>query len=248
MSGPFEFSTVVAYWDVDREQRMTLGGVFKLLQEAAIKHADQFGLGTKAMATRGESWVLNRLATAIHRYPRYEEKLKVVTWSAGITGFRGYRELRVYSGRELLVTASTLWLYVNLSTKSLTRVPAELAAQFPAGSTTDIFRPDLDKLRLKPPAAGSTTVPVSLRYSDFDGNGHLNNTAYFDCLQTALARAGHTACPAHIEMQFLKEVLPSVDQIEVALEPGAGGVAFGLSGAGELRAQGAVSPGQVKVG
>jgi acyl-ACP thioesterase len=241
MSGPFEFSTVVAYWDVDREQGMTLGGVFKLLQEAAIKHADQFGLGTKAMKERGESWVLNRLAAAIHRYPRYEESLRVVTWSAGITGFRGYRELRVYAGPELLVTASTLWLYVNLATKSLTRVPADLAAQFPAGSTTDIFRPELDKLRLKPPAAGAGKVPVSLRYSDFDGNGHLNNTAYFDCLQTALARAGFGPRPGYLEMQFLKEVLPSVDQIEVAMEPGAGGITFGLSGAGELRAQGVAS-------
>jgi len=63
----------VAYGDVDRDNLLGLPAVFKFLQEAAIKHADQFDAGTRAMTTRGESWVLNRMAAAIHRYPRYEE-------------------------------------------------------------------------------------------------------------------------------------------------------------------------------
>lgn len=110
MSETFTLNSTVSYWDVDRDQLLTLGGVFKLLQEAAIKHADLFDLGAKAMAAHGESWVLNRVAAEIVRYPRYEEAVKVVTWSAGVRGFRGYRDLRLYCGEELVASASTLWL------------------------------------------------------------------------------------------------------------------------------------------
>ena len=178
-------NTTVSYGDVDRDEVLLLPGVFKFLQEAAIKHADLFDAGTHAMVSRGESWVLNRMAAAIHRYPRYEEPVRVVTWSSGIRAFKGYRDFRVFCGEEPVVSASSLWLYVNLRTKSLVRVPAEIAATFPSRPGA-IFRPDLDKLKLVPPDAGSAkTHPVSVRYSDVDGNGHVNNTAYFDYLQTA---------------------------------------------------------------
>lgn len=239
MSEEFTLHSTVAYADVDRDQVLTLGGVFKLLQEAAIKHADVYGLGAKAMVAKGESWVLNRIAASIARYPRYEEAVTVRTWSAGIRGFRGYRDLRVYCGDELVLSASTLWVYVNLRTKSLARVPEELAAQFPAGQA-EMFKPDLDRVRHEPPAATSLATEVALRYGDFDGNSHLNNTAYFDALQTALSRHALPVHPAGIEVQFLKEVPLAVRAIEVAVEPRAGEARVAWRSGAELNAQGVV--------
>lgn len=240
MSEEFTLETEVSYWDVDRDQVLTLAGVFKLLQEGAIKHADLFGLGAKAMAAHGESWVLNRLAAEITRYPRYEERVKLVTWSAGIRGFRGYRELRLYGGEELVLRASTLWLYINLRTKSLTRVPGDLAERFPVGQT-EMFRPELDKLRFEaPPAGAATETEVSLRYGDFDGNAHLNNTAYLDCLQTALSRQGWRVRPVRVDMQFLKEVSPATAAVQIAVSPAGDGANFAVRSGGELHAQGTV--------
>ncbi len=240
MGETFTLESVVSYWDVDRDQCLTLGGVFKLLQEAAIKHADRYDLGSRAMATHGASWVLNRVAATIARYPRYEEKVTVRTWSAGIRGFRGYRDLRVFSGDELLLSASTLWIYVNLRTKSLARVPEELASRFPVG-TAEVHRPDLEKMRLGPPAAGSPVTEVSLRYGDFDGNSHLNNTAYFDTLQTALHTLGHPARPTQVEVQFVKEVPLTTPVVTVAVEPREDGAMIGWRSAGGVNAQGRIA-------
>src|SRR5208283_2472423 len=190
MSAELTLDTTVAYWDVDRDNLLRLPAVFKFLQEAAIKHADQFDAGTRAMANRGESWMLNRMAATLQRYPRYEEKVSIVTWSSGIRTFKGYRDFRVYCGDELVLAASSLWLYVNMKTKSLLRVPDEVARIFPSRPGEE-FRPDLEKLKLAAPAGRSPPAcRVSVRYSDFDGNGHVNNTTYFDILQTALARSG----------------------------------------------------------
>lgn len=239
MSEIFTLQSVVAYADVDRDQLLTLGGVFKLLQEAAIKHADRYDLGAKAMVAKGESWVLNRIAASIARYPRYDEAVTVRTWSAGIRGFRGYRDLRLSCGDELVLSASTLWVYVNLRTKSLARVPEELAAQFPVGQT-EMFKPELDRVRHEPPAATAPALGVALRYGDFDGNSHLNNTAYFDALQTALSQQGLPVHPRGIEVQFLKEVPLAVRAIEVALEPREGEARVAWRNGAELNAQGVV--------
>ena len=239
MSEVFTLESVVSYGEVDRDQRMTLAGVFRLLQEAAIKHADAYGLGAKAMAAQGESWVLHRLAGEIARYPRYEERVTVRTWSTGIRGFRGHRDLRVFCGEELVVAASTLWLYLDLRTKSLTRVPAELADRLPVGSGA-AFRPDFEKRRLAPPRPGVPMCEVSLRYADFDANGHLNNPAYLEALQTALSRRGGPVAPRGLEVQFLREVPPEAPAIAVALDGDAEVLRVGWGSGGELRAQGEV--------
>ena len=234
-------NTIVSYGDVDRDGVLLLPGVFKFLQEAAIKHADQFDAGTRAMATRGESWVLNRVAAAILRYPRYEEQVRIVTWSSGIRTFKGYRDFRVFCGDELVVAASSLWLYVNLKTKSLVRVPEEIAARFPRGSGA-VFHPELDKLKLVPPRPGSAQpCLVSVRYSDVDGNGHVNNTAYFDFLQTALVKHGFPARPRNVAIQFLKEIPPGTESVNVYLEVEEPAIAFSVGGPEALFAQGRVS-------
>lgn len=241
MNDTLTLNTVVSYWDVDQDEVLLLPGVFKFLQEAAIKHADLFDAGTRAMVSRGESWVLNRMAAAIHRYPRYEEPVRVVTWSSGIRAFKGYRDFRVFCGEELVVSASSLWLYVNLRTKSLVRVPEEIAVTFPSRPGA-VFRPDLDKLKLVPPDAGSAkTHPVSVRYSDVDGNGHVNNTAYFDYLQTALVKGGFPPRPQNVEIQFLKEISPREATVNVLLEARDQAVAFSLGSPETLFAQGRVS-------
>ena len=190
MTDKLVLNSVVTYAAVDRDEVLTLAGVFKLLQDAAIAHANQFDTGTRAMLTRGESWVLNRIAVEIARYPRFEESVRVETWSSGIRGFKGYRDFRAYdaSGAPWL-RGSSLWLYVNARTKTIVRVPADVAAGFPAHGG-EVFCPELEKMEFAAPAAEAVQTEVTLRYADFDANAHVNNTAYLDFLQTALARAG----------------------------------------------------------
>jgi acyl-ACP thioesterase len=229
MGAELNLNTVVAYWDVDRDNLLGLPAVFKFLQEAAIRHADQFDAGTRAMISRGESWVLNRIAVEIRRYPRYEEAVRIHTWSNGIRAFKGYRDFRVYCGEELVLSGSSLWLYVDLKTKSLIRVPDAVARSFPSKPGHE-FRPGLEKIRLPAPAAETAPVcRVSVRHSDFDGNGHVNNTTTFDMLQTALARAGLSTRPQAVEAQFLKEIPPEVEWVDVRLERLAPGSIFSIS-------------------
>ena len=198
MSAEFILDAVVPFADVDREQVMLLSRVGKLLQEAAIQHADMYGVGARDIAERGTSWVLNRLAVEILRYPRRDEPVRVQTWSTGVRGFKGFREFRVWAGEELVITGTSLWLWIDLRTRMLTRVPEELAALFPVGSGSLPYRPDIEKLRFAAPAEEAPTVPVSVRYSDFDANGHVNNTAFFDFLQTALVQSGRGAHPRRV--------------------------------------------------
>ena len=241
MSNDYTITTVVPFADVDRHQVMLLPQLFKLLQEAAVQHADLYGVGVRGIAERGTSWVLNRLAVELKRYPRHDETIRVNTWSTGVNTFKGYREFRLYSGDELLLSASSLWLWIDLRTRSLTRVPVEIAATFPVGSGSPPYRPELDRLRLAPPAATAPVLSLDVRYSDQDANGHVNHTAYFDLLQTALLRRGFSPQPNRLEIQFQREIPTETTAVEVRLEARANEIAFSLGSGTTSFAQGIVA-------
>jgi medium-chain acyl-[acyl-carrier-protein] hydrolase len=233
----FTLTGAVSYWNVDRDNLLTLRSLFAFLQEAAIKHADKCGAGAHAKEARGESWVLHRMAVRVHRYPRYEEELKVSTWSSGIRAFKGFRDFRVHCGDDLVVSASSVWLYLSLATKTVCRVPREIAAGFPT-RPAEVFCRELEKMRLEAPGEGSPARDISVRYSDYDANDHVNNTAYFDYLQTALASSGLPARPGLLRAEFLREIPLAVDQVTLALERRGDAVAFSLGHPGGLFARG----------
>jgi len=234
--------TVVTFGDVDRDNVLTLAGVFKLLQEAAIAHANRYDTGTDAMHTRGESWVLNRMVVEIARYPCHGEALRIETWSSGIRGFKGYRDFRVFDAAGAgVVSGSSLWIYVNVRTRSILRVPREVAVRFPVG-TEGVFCPELESLDLPAPdPATARACVLSLRYSDIDANAHVNNTAYLDLLQSALAAAGHPPRPQSVRIKYGKGIAAGTPAVEVRLAPAAeaaGPVRFSVAAAGEVFAQG----------
>ena len=241
MSNDYTLTTIVPFADVDRHQVILLPQLFKLLQEAAVQHAELYGVGMRGLAERGTSWVLNRLAVELTRYPRRDEPVRITTWSTGVHGFKGFREFRLHSGEELLLSASSLWLWIDLRTRSLTRVPAELAATFPVGSSTPSYHAEIDRLHHTPPAASTPALSLDLRYSDQDANGHVNHTAYFDLLQTALLRQGLSPQPRRLEIQFQREIPADATRVEVRLETRAQETAFSLGNGPTGYAQGIVS-------
>lgn len=215
--------TSVAFSDVDRDNVLHLRGLLKLLQEAAIAHANLFDTGANAMLERGESWVLNRLALGIARYPAYGEKLTLKTWSSGIRGFRGYRDFLLCdeSGTPIL-RGSSLWLYFSTRTHAITRPPADLAERFPH-QPDKVWCAELERLPFAAPAADAQAHTLSLRYSDFDANRHLNNTIYGDLAQAALARSGRAARPTLLQLRFDKGIEETCTEASVRLQDDASG-------------------------
>jgi acyl-ACP thioesterase len=218
----------VSYRDVDRAEVLLLPVFVQYLQEAAIAHANQYDTGTKAMTAHGESWVLNRMGLEIARYPKFEESLRIETWSRGIKGFKGYREFRVFDAQNALVlSGSSLWVYINIGTKAIVRVPTEVAAGFPVCSEGP-FVPEIDRMEFTAPAADAVGAAVALRYSDVDVQGHVNNTVYFDLVQTALARAGANPRPRCIRIKYAKAISAVATSVTVRVGPSGERTAFSI--------------------
>lgn len=221
--------TVVSFADVDRDEVLLLPRLFKLLQEVAIRHANQFGTGTNAVTQRGESWVLNRIAVQLARYPRATETLRVETWSTGIRGFKGFRDFRVFDAAgETVISGSSLWLYISLATQAIVRVPREVAATFPVGAEAPVF-PGLEDMEFAGPGPGAHAFHYQLRYSDVDVNQHVNNAAYLDLVQSALASHAGRARPTRVALKYSKSIAADATAATVTIESGPGLARFSVA-------------------
>jgi len=69
----------------------------------------------------------------------------------------------------------------------------------------------------------------------------VNNTAYFDYLQTALVKGGFPPRPQNVEIQFLKEIPPGAEAVNVWLEARGPAIVFSFGSPEILFAQGRVS-------
>lgn len=227
----------VGYFQVDQDHRIHLSSLFKLLQEAAIQHATQGNIGTQIMEEKGESWILNRVVMQLDRYPRFDESLTIQTWATQMKHFKGFREFRILAGEELLGKVSTLWLYINMKEKAIARLPGDTVKYFPT-RPNEIFFEDLDRLRLKKPGPEAKETQVTLRYSDIDGNQHVNNAAYMDFLQTALYHQNLNTRPKELQIQFSKEISPQTNIVSVHLTKDKERGIFGINSMGDPTASG----------
>ena len=66
--------------DVDMFRRLRSSELFRLLQEASIRHTEQLGMGRDKTLDKGVLWVLLMQRAEIARMPEYDERVVLKSW------------------------------------------------------------------------------------------------------------------------------------------------------------------------
>lgn len=228
----------IDYADADAAFHIKMGVLARRLQEAAVRHSETVGVGSRHLAEAGHAWMLNRLGVEICRWPSYLEPLTVTTWHRGSRGFMAYRDFRLTIGDETVAVATSRWLFFDLSRKRVVKVPKDTADRY---SVETDRATDMDLNAWSPPEAfeAAESRQITLRASDFDPNGHVNNAVYFDFLETLLAADGAPdGQPQGLIIQYQREIPRTVTAVTVGAAGGAGTRPFFIAGEGVTYAAG----------
>ncbi len=176
----YEWHTQVATYDVGPDRLLTPSAQLRLQQEAGERHFGEGGLDFEGVASFGMAFVVLQNNAVITRRPAIGEHIVLKTWSRNVKGMRFFRCYRFEdeAGNTLIDSVATFAL-VDLNEHTLLR-----PAQFPAEveHQTERLSGCPDPAKLKMPDGAQACGEHTVRLSQLDFNGHLNNTRYADIL------------------------------------------------------------------
>lgn len=161
---------------VDRYNRLKLSRVLHYLQEVAEDHGTMLGAGRDALAEKKLFWAIIRHRVQIIRLPRAGEKITVHTWPMPATR-TAYPRASVATdgdGNELFRSVS-LWILMDMESRTMV-LPGKSGVQVEGLTVGNELALPNSLL----PRQRSNEDLRTVRYTDLDWNGHMNNCRYLD--------------------------------------------------------------------
>ncbi|HXJ39328.1 MAG TPA: acyl-ACP thioesterase domain-containing protein [Bryobacteraceae bacterium] len=197
----------IHFYDAEPGGRASVPAMCRLLQEAANSHTENLGISMRQVRERGQMWMLTRFGLIFHGFPKVGETITVETFApvrAG--GLRGYRDFRACNSEgEILCEAAALWLLLDMKTRRLQRMPAEVLA---IRYDDRVSEHAVDTETLTAPESPGTPEDFQVRWSDLDENWHANNIRYIEwVLESVPLAIRQESSLRALDIQFSSELL-----------------------------------------
>lgn len=164
--------------DFGFDQNVKMLRVLQFLQDAATQHGEQLGLGWNAMDANGILWVLSKIKVVFDKpVTRKTQEFLLYTWPLAPTRFFAERCFTAVTDEGQIFSATSFWSLISKEQRKI--LPAEKMNEFFHGEYSSAHcDASADYVRVR---FDETFVPVhekTVRRSDLDLNGHVNNTNY----------------------------------------------------------------------
>ncbi|HEY0865977.1 MAG TPA: thioesterase family protein [Fimbriimonas sp.] len=132
-AGGYQFVKTLAVpsSDIDEMGHVNNVAYLRYVEAAAREHSESVGLDIERYRELGGVFVVRKHTVVYHRPARLGETLDLRTRVVASAGVRATREVHIYRGEELLVEASTDWVWVDPESYRPKRIPAEIHAALP---------------------------------------------------------------------------------------------------------------------
>ena len=192
--------------DCDMYGKWKPSAMLEAMQEIAIAHCEVLDLGRSVTDAQGVVWVLSRCRVELSRLPRIGESYAMETYPLPPRHlfFPRAHVIRAADG-EILGGAHGLWLLMDIESRKIVKDP------YVAGRLPMEDQPAPVKLpgTVKPLGAPQAVTRIVPQFTEFDLNGHVNNTKYADWCWNALGFDGLKGREAAwFEINYDREILP----------------------------------------
>ena len=189
---------------LDCHRRLKPSTLLYFIQDIACCHAIELGTGWEALAEKHLFWALIRHKIQITRMPVAGETITIETWPMPTTRVAYPRATVAYDaeGKELFRSVA-LWVLMDLQTRGMI-LPGK-SGVIVNGLTRGT------ELEMPPsilPKTLDNCISRTVRFSELDRNGHMNNTHYMNWISDLLPSSFHKDHPVkEITLCYLAEAL-----------------------------------------
>ena len=178
MTKPFETIKTVSYYECNNRLMLTKANLALFLQEAAIEHSDSIGYSTKSLLDIKRGWIITNWHIVFEKTPVFGDTVTIKTWSEGCKHFLAGRSYTVSDSKgNILVKASSRWVYMNLEERKPDTITKEMADRYSC-DTPPVFEKERFKMPKEAEREADFIYNATVLRSQTDTNGHTNNTQY----------------------------------------------------------------------
>jgi acyl-CoA thioester hydrolase len=117
--------------DIDNLSHASNQVYLRWVLDAALAHSTAVGFPEETYIARGQAWVVRRHELEYVRPALIDQHLRVETRVTSMSVASCVRKTRIFRDDQLLLTASTDWVYVALPSGKPMRIPPDVRAHFP---------------------------------------------------------------------------------------------------------------------
>lgn len=186
-----------SYFDIN--DRISIKSILNIFQDVASIHAEEIGVGYKAMLDKNLYWVLSRIKIDILKMPEINQSVIVETWPHAKGKIDFDRDLRILDeDGETLIIGTSKWCVIDTINRRLQRTDNVnyLGEIFSLVN----YQEKLNKITL-PDSTLTEGSNYKVSFSDLDHNQHMNNTNYANLVMNTILSKEIT----HFEINFLNE-------------------------------------------
>ena len=168
----------VHYYETNYRLECKISSIINYFCDIGSKQSEELGVGIDYLTERRLAWVFYRYDINIKRYPKFGEKIKVVTKAKSFKKFYASREYEIYDeNNEKIVDGEGIFLLINIDRRRAVRIPED---QYIAYGVDIENCPDIKVTKLEKLTKEMNKNNFKVRYGDIDSNMHVNNVKYVE--------------------------------------------------------------------
>jgi acyl-CoA thioesterase FadM len=207
---PFTGAARVRFDEAEANGLARTSSILRYLQDVAWQHSEATGFDRTWYEERGLLWLVRAVEITIEGPARHGDTLTIETQVRGWRRVWAYRTANVQTVAGAPVARARIdWVLLTYAGRPA-RIPPEITGIAPSDAG---FAPAHVESG-REPETGVTVGCWTIRPSDIDPMGHVNNAAYVDELERSLLGAGAASevetLPRTASIEYLRPALPGM--------------------------------------
>lgn len=168
----------VHYYEVNYRLDCKISSIINYFCDIGTIQSNELGVGIDYLTEKRFAWVFYKYNIKVNRYPKFGEKIKVVTIANSFKKFYASRFYEIYDeNNEKIVDAEGIFLLINIDKRRAIKIPQD---QYDAYNVDINQKSNLKIDKLERMEKEDNKSIFRVRYGDIDSNMHVNNVRYVE--------------------------------------------------------------------
>ena len=164
--------------DIGRNNEATNKALLAIMQDIACLHSASVGYGVLEIETKQRAWMLLDWKMEVIKRPKYNDDIKVETWSRKVERLYAYRDFQIKDKEgNIIVIGTSRWIFVDTDRRRPVRLTADIADLYESETDKNVFTEEMEDIK-----CGDYLFKKDycVQRRDIDINQHMNNLSYLD--------------------------------------------------------------------